>query len=295
MVSWHGPGQGDTQGVYVKLFNSSTGENLTDDILVNGITEDGQNFASVCCFPDNTGFVVVWNGRGVGDDWGIYAKVFNSTGFNQTDDILLNGYWYDLQQFPSVCCFPDSSGFVAAWQSAGIESDGRDIYVKVFNKTCFNQTDDIKVNTNTTGDQESPSVCCFSNGYFVVAWQSEPTVDDWDVYVKLFDSSGNNLTDDIRVNIYTTNEQLDPSVCCFPDSSRFVVTWFGEGQGETLTGVFFRMGHITPTIDASLLLLGVLFIAQSGAGVSVPLLVGGILVVAVVAGVLVFWWFRRGR
>nr|MDO8081038.1 hypothetical protein [Candidatus Freyarchaeota archaeon] len=347
VVAWQSNHDGD-YNVYFRLFNS-TGHNQTKDILVNGYTTNDQVFPSVCCFPDNSGFVISWNGEGQGDTSGVYAKVFNSTmGDNQTDDIQVNTYTANAQEYPSVCCF--SNRFVVAWQSNGQDTSGYGVYAQIFNKTGDNQTDDdILVNGNITNYQVGPSVCCFYGG-FVVAWMSNQAGTDYEVYVKVFNSTGGNTTDDILVNTYASGDQRNPSVCCFSDDS-FVVAWdsfyqdtdwYGvfakvfNSTGGNLTGdiqvnnyttdnqernsvccfyggfvvawqsyeqegsgyaydVYFRIGYLpSPPSVLPLLLLMAVFFAQSGAGVGVPLLVGGVLAVAVVAIVLIYWLWKRG-
>jgi len=39
-------------------------------------------------------------------------------------------------------------------------------------------------------DQDSPDICCFSDGSFVIVWQSYDADDDWDVYFRIFNSDG---------------------------------------------------------------------------------------------------------
>ena len=148
--------------------------------------------------------------------------------------------------------------------------------------------------TNTTGDQWFPSVGCFPDGSgFVIAWASDHT-GDRDIYVKLFNETGHNQTDDIRMNGYTTGLQGAPSVCCFPDGSGFVVAWQSYLQDSSGYGVFFRVGYL-PAPPSVFLLLAILFSTLSGPIISMLLLLGGGLAAAVLVGVLALWRFRRRR
>ncbi|MHA1261706.1 MAG: hypothetical protein ACTSSA_06340 [Candidatus Freyarchaeota archaeon] len=53
----------------------------------NTHTTYDQHRPSVCCFPDGSGFVVVWHSYAQdGNGYGVFAKVFNSTGGNLTGD-----------------------------------------------------------------------------------------------------------------------------------------------------------------------------------------------------------------
>lgn len=350
VVTWHSKNQdGDGNGVYAKVFNS-TWDNVTDDIQVNGNVTGDQEFSSVCCFQDNSSFVVAWHSNQTGDynvyakvyqynldwenmtddillnshiterqrcpsvccrsdgsfvvawhsynqdgeDYGVYARLFNSTGGSLTNEIQVNTYNKSSQANPSVCCFSDGS-FVVAWESFNQTGDDTyDVYARLFNSTGSNLTDEIQVNTNTTGYQWLSSVCCFSDGSFVVAWSSEyQDGNSFGVFAKLFNSNGGKLTGDVQVNNYTQDQQRNPSVCCFGSDS-FVVVWMSLWQDSSGWGIYFRVGYVSPTPSVLPLLLAGLVVMQSGAGANTPLLVGLVLVVAVVAGVIIYWLWKRG-
>lgn len=209
----------------------------------NTHTTYDQHRPSVCCFPNDSGFVVVWHSYAQdGNGYGVFAKVFNSTGGNLTVDIPVNTYTSNDQAYPSVSCFPNGD-FVVAWQSYGQESAGNyGVYAKIFDSSGNNKTGEIHVNTYTDYDQEFPSVSCFPDGSgFVVAWDSygQDGVDTG-VYVKIFDSSGNNKTGDVQVNTYIMNYQDRASVCCLPGGG-FMVAWESNGQDTSGYGVYAKM------------------------------------------------------
>lgn len=292
VVTWHSNQTGDFD-VYAKVYQyNSDWENMTDDILLNNYITESQRSPSVCCRSDDS-FVVAWHSYNQdGENYGVYVRLFNSTGGSLTNEIQVNTYNKSSQAQPSVCCFSDGS-FVVAWDSYNQTGDDTyDVYARFFNSTGSNLTDEIPVNTNNTGDQWESSVCCFSDSSFVVAWSSEnQDGNSFGVFAKLFNSNGGNLTDDVQVNNYTLDQQRDPSVCCFGSDS-FVVVWASEGQDTSGYGIYFRGSSPTPSV-LPLLLAGV-FVMQSGAGANTPLLVGLVLVVAVVAGVFIYWLWKRG-
>ncbi len=286
--SYNQPG-GEGWDIYAQILNKTGDSQIPDDILVNSNTSDWQEFPSVSCYSDASGFVVAWYGNQAGDR-DIYVRVFNETGGDMTGDILVNINTTSWQTDSSVRCFPDNSGFVVAWR--GNQTGDWDVYVRVFNATGNPRTGGILVNTETTNYQEYPSVCCRPDGSFIVAWQSDHYV-TYDVYAKLFSTTGGSMTDDILVNNYTTNPQTYPSVCCRTDGS-FIVAWQSSGQDTSGYGVYFRRGIIETLPLVLPIYLALFFIQQSGGGVGIPLLIGGVLAVAVVLGVLILWRFRRG-
>lgn len=197
--------------------------NWGNEKQANTYTTSNQEFPSVYMFPDGS-FVVAWQSYGQdGDVDGIYAKLYDPSGNNKTGEISVNGYTTSYQRDPCVHGFSDGS-FVVAWYGYGQGGSSYDIYFKLFDSTGNNKTDDILANGYTTNNQKYPSVCGFSDGSFVVAWQSGAQDGNHDgVFMKLFDSTGSNRTDDIQVNDFTTNDQNVPRVCGFTDGS-FVVT-----------------------------------------------------------------------
>lgn len=75
------------------------------------------------------------------------------------------------QNYPSVCCRSDGS-FIIVWASHIQDGDGQGVFAKIFDSSGKNLTDDIQVNTYTTGDQDLPSICC-SDGSLIVARTSD--------------------------------------------------------------------------------------------------------------------------
>src|SRR5207247_7563998 len=85
---------------------------------------------------------------------------------------------------------------------------------------------EFRVNTYTAWDQEDPSVASDPDGNFIVTWHSMG-IEGYiylDVFAQRYSSSGDPLGGQYRVNTYTTNNQIYPSVSTDP-SGNHVVTW----------------------------------------------------------------------
>lgn len=287
VIVFHDNHAGDTD-VYYKIFNS-TGGNTTTDVRVNTYTTNQQVYPDVCCFPDGSGFVVVWHGRGTGDTWGVYAKVFNSTG--STNDILVNTNTTSSQSSSSVCCFPDSSGFVVVWN--GDQTGDTDAYAQILSKTGQNQTaGDIRINENTTGSQYPKSVCCFPDGSgFIVLWYGDQTGDK-DVYVTIFDSGGQKQTGDTRLNSYTTDSQSASAVCC-AQGGFVVAVWSSYRQDGDEYGVYFKIGGPSSEVNYAPLILWFMLLTQHQSTARSTLLAASILCAAGLLGAVAYWWLRR--
>jgi hypothetical protein len=98
----------------------------------------------------------------------------------------------------------------------------------------------IPVNAFTLGSQKSPSIAMDGVGNFVVVWQSDNQDGDrFGVYGRRFDQWGNVVSDEFRVNAYTTLDQDRPDVAR-TDTGEFAVVWESSGQDGSSDGVYCR-------------------------------------------------------
>ncbi|MFX0135169.1 MAG: hypothetical protein ACFFDN_16115 [Candidatus Hodarchaeota archaeon] len=224
VVTWDHYGVDGTD-VYAKIFDE-TGVNLTGDILINSYQAGGQNFSNVCCIND-TNFIVTWCGEGPGEPSGIYACVFNMTGGNVTTHFQVNQYLASNTIVPSISCFSNGS-FVITWLDGSQDGSGSGIYAQIFDLNGNNRTSsDIKVNTITSGSQNTPNLCCLSDGSFIITWFGNGTGDPDGIFAKIFNSSAVNITDEILINSNTAGIQFFPDICCYNDNS-FLITWYHQ-------------------------------------------------------------------
>jgi hypothetical protein len=129
---------------------------------------------------------------------------------------------------------------VVTWQSSGQDGSGYGVYGQLFDSSGNKVGTEFQVNTYTTDWQYYPSVAALSGGGFVVTWMSVAQDASSDgVYGRVFDSFGNKVGSEFRVNTYITNAQRDPSVASLPGGG-FVVTWDSYGQDGSEGGVYGR-------------------------------------------------------
>jgi hypothetical protein len=212
---------------------------------------------------DSTGrFVVAWDSNGQdGSSYGVYARVYNAAGTALTSEIQVAQTTSDLQADPSVAL--DSDGdFVVAWTSGSISGASQyDIFARRFNNAGAPQSGQFQVNTTVTADYQTfASVAIDSDGDFVVAFNSYSAASKYDVYARRYNAAGTAQGGEFRVNTFTTNNQLSPSVGT-DSQGNFTIAWssvaqdgFGHGiylQGYSNTGAI--TGGETPvntnTID----------------------------------------------
>jgi len=78
IITWFGNGLEDSAGISAKRYNSD-GTTIGSEFLINSYTTSNQNNQSIV-IDSNGNFVVTWEGFGMGDSDGIFAKRFDSNG-----------------------------------------------------------------------------------------------------------------------------------------------------------------------------------------------------------------------
>ena len=104
-VAWQSNGQdGDGYGIYARVFNITTGNNITAEFRVNEGTTYSQYNPSICALSNDT-LAIAWRDTGQnppGDN--VYARVFNATtGNNITAEFRVNTYTANDQYAASIC------------------------------------------------------------------------------------------------------------------------------------------------------------------------------------------------
>jgi len=230
VVSWHGAGTGDANGVYAQRFNAS-GTKVGSEILVNTYTSGNQENSSVAMDADGD-FVVSWQDAGQdGDGFGIYIQRFTAAGTPVGSEGLVNsGYTTGAQKNPSVA-MDDDGDFVVVWQDGASAVDGKDgdgygVYMQRYNASGTKAGGERLVhNTYTTGDQLNPSVAMDADGDFVVSWQGRGGGGDLSgVYAQRYNANGNKSGGAVLVNTDTGDVQASPAVA-MDDDGDTVVSW----------------------------------------------------------------------
>jgi hypothetical protein len=236
VVIWCPYGQAGSFGYHGQVYNSM-GNNVGTQFKVNTYNTNGTGGNAVAGLSGG-GFAVIWESLNQdGSGWGVYGQVFNSAGNKVGSEFRVNTYTTADQGSPETAAL-SGGGFVVTWNSNGQDGSGLGVYGQVFNSTGNKVGSELRVNTYTTGDQDISSVAGLSEGGFVVAWDSNgQDGSGWGVYGQVFNSAGNKVGNDFRVNTYTTGDQYEPSVAPLP-GDRFVVTWMSDLQDGSDWGVY---------------------------------------------------------
>jgi hypothetical protein len=235
VVVWQSYGQdGSSWGVYGQRFDSN-GKKVGSEFQVNTWTRD-KWYPSITSLS-NGGFVVVWQSYGQdGSSWGVYGQRFDSNGNKVGSEFQVNTWTRDDQWGPSITSL-SNGGFVVVWDSYGQDGSSWGVYGQRFDSNGSRVGSEFQVNT-WTRDKWYPSITSLSNGGFVVVWQGYgQDGSSYGVYGQRFDSNGNMVGSEFRVNTWTKGSQENPSVTSLSNGG-FVVVWQSNGQDGSGYGVY---------------------------------------------------------
>lgn len=151
----------------------------------------------------------------------------------------------DVRGSEQAVAISASGEYVVVWtsdQNSGADADGSGVLMRRFNASGVPLTNEIQVNTQTTGNQLSASVALDESGRGVVVWR-----DDKEIMARIFNTDGSFVGAEFRVNTTTTGNRLNATVD-MQANGNFIVAWSGEGNNGN-DEIYYRRFTIdgTPT------------------------------------------------
>jgi hypothetical protein len=209
------------------------------EFRVNTTTTNSQRLADVT-MDDAGNFVVAWTSDGQDGAFdGIFVRRYNAAGVPQSGELQVNTFTSSNQVGPSVAM--DSNGdFVVVWTSYLQEGSDPNIYAQRYNAVGVRQGGEFRVNAQTTGTHNTPSVAMDDAGNFVIAWTD--FVQDGSglgVYARRYNAAGAAQGTEFRVNTFTTSSQSLPCVAVDADGDS-VIAWQSLGQDGSGYGVYAK-------------------------------------------------------
>jgi hypothetical protein len=129
VVSWWGPGDGDTTGVFARVFDAS-GNPVGSDFVVNASTTGYQSGPAVAHDPSGN-FIVAWTGIDFAASPGIFGQRFDPAGGRRGLEFSANAYTGFGQRSPAVGT--DSTGnFVVTWDSSMQDGSDYGVFARRF-------------------------------------------------------------------------------------------------------------------------------------------------------------------
>ncbi len=182
---------------------------------------------SIAAFAEGR-FVVCWEDVHIGGSR-ILFKTFSGSTENGPE--IQASPEPHVAEFPTVTVLTNND-FVICWQAREESSpNNADIYAQIFDETGAKRGHDFRVNSYTKDGQGFPEIAALPGGAFVICWQSwEQDGAQAGIYGQIFNSSGEKIGDEFRINTTTDNWQYSPQIASFNDDG-FVVCWVNERPG----------------------------------------------------------------
>jgi hypothetical protein len=234
VIVWQSFGQdGAMLGIYGKRFTSLGAPGR--EFRINATRAGFQERPSVAALTGG-GFVVAWNSSD-GSGSGIYARRYSSVALPISGEFPVNTYTTENQGASSVAGLHDG-GFVVTWHSMGQDSSSNGVYGQRFTAAGAPAGGEFQVNSYTAGEQKRPSASGFSNGGFVVTWESNLQDGyEYGVFGRRYNAAGVPVGDEFLINTRVLFSQQNPSVAALSDRG-FVATWTSYVQDSAGGGIY---------------------------------------------------------
>ncbi|MBI3446095.1 MAG: cadherin-like domain-containing protein, partial [Magnetospirillum sp.] len=226
-------------GVWARVYNSSDSATTTE-IQVNQYTNQHQ-FESDSAQGSDGKILIVWQSDTqdtLDGSRGVYGRLMNTDGTFPGNEFRINTTQAGDQFAPAIAAL--DSGYVVVWTTENLDGSGYAVAGQRYDNAGTAQGSEFQVNSTTAGNQSTAQVVKLSGGNFAVVWQDSAKDGSGDGIVgRIFDASGNAVSDEILVNTVTAGNQQSPAISATNDGG-FVVAWQSDGQDGNLNGIFTR-------------------------------------------------------
>lgn len=222
LVVWDDRRYGLTGDIFAQFLNPD-GTRRGTNFRVNddGVGIANQYEPDVSC-DDSGKFVVVWmDGRGNNpSDWNIFCQRFAPDGTRLGGNLQVTTN-DSIQWTPRVSASP-RGWFVICWDDR--RRGEWDVYARIYNNSGQPLGGDFRIPQEAgTSDQYGGAVAINFYGEWLAVWVDKRNGDE-DIYAQRFDSVGNRLGEEFRINLGGDGNQNSPAVVASPDGG-YWVTW----------------------------------------------------------------------
>lgn len=229
----------DKQDIFMQMFDKNNNK-IGKEILVNDTTAGEQENPSVAMGKDGT-VVIVWASfNPVSSEYGfdIKAKIYKN-GIQVLPEFLVNKTRVQAQNSPDVSI--DKNGnLVIVWESWFQDGSDRGVFGQGYSSDGKKSSDEFQINTTVLHSQARPCVRHFSDGRFIVSWESWINdTDCYDIYAQVFNSDGTKSKQEFKVNQYSADYQWFSNIAINSDDS-FAISWCSWEQDGDDGGIYLQ-------------------------------------------------------
>ena len=175
----------------------------------------------------NNGYVAVWS---EGQD--VVLRRYDANLAPSGNDTLVNATLNaEVQDEPAVAVATGGNQMIAWSERHGYDGELMGIYGRVYGPTGTPLASEFRLNQITAASQWRPLIAPTPAGGFVVAWSGNW---DGDAYFRVFGPTGTPLTNDVLINEYVFDAQVDPAVAVASNGT--ILTAFVDFSSHALVG-----------------------------------------------------------
>jgi hypothetical protein len=243
-VAWQSKDEdGSGIGIQTKFFDSAN-QQVGDVQQVNTYTNSDQSEPEMTTL-DNGNVVITWQSNAQdGSNLGVYSQMFSASGEKIGNETQVNTYTSSHQYQPDITNLNDG-GYMVTWTS--YQEGTYNIYAQRFDQDGAKVDNEVRINTNKSGNQYESEITLLEDGSYVVVWHGS------EIQAQHFNSDGSARGEEFTVNTYTANQQGNAQVEAL-ENGGFVVTWQTQnkdGSGYGIAAREFDANHNPVTDEIS--------------------------------------------
>lgn len=229
-VAWTAPAVSPETGTRIVLRGIAADGTASNEQTVN---QTGGLHGSASVITDSNGFAVVWEGPDA-DGRGIFYRVYAGNGNPVTSQLPANFITAGDQTAPTVAA-NQSNRILIAWQSINGDTDGNDIFVRLFTSPGVPLTStEQQINLTDAGDQIAPAAVGIKvTGAFAVAWEGEDSSGQGILHRRLNNDGVPIDLEDVPVNSTEGGDQQAPAISASRrvTGDQYTIVWHGPDGG----------------------------------------------------------------
>ncbi len=226
IVTWEDQRQGNSD-IYCQRFDIN-GNPLGSNFKVNNDIGTSSQLLPDIAIGNNI-FVVTWSDNQNGN-YDIYAQMYNINASPIGQNFRVNTDFSIYDQSESRIAFNTTGEFWIVWKDH--QNINSDIYLQRFYASGSPINNNIKVNDDIASSHQRCSwICQDGFGNYIVTWEDERNI-NCDIYGLRFDSLGNTLGSNFRINDDLTNTDQYYTSIASDFIGDFIVTWTDGRNGN---------------------------------------------------------------
>jgi Ca2+-binding RTX toxin-like protein len=214
---------GSNSGIYARIFDENF-QQIGEEIQVNTLTDGFQTGASVASTPDGH-ILISW----AGGNGTLQAQVLDSSG-NKVGDQFVIGPWYVASA--EIQGASDNQFVVVRSQS-----NQQSAIMSVYSSDGAELLSDVAVSDVRSGRVRTVEL---DDGSMLAVWFDQSNFAGFDIYAQRFDTEGNLLGDQYRLNSTLENNQMQADIVAL-NGGGFAAVWQSYGQEGELFDVYARL------------------------------------------------------